>query len=439
MLIEAAALFLLLLAVALLVWLTIQFQARRGETVSALERLDARLDEQGKRGDNLADHFAQAREQQQKSVYQLQQEVLESFGKLREGFELRQSESQRLLHETLQTGVDRVRRQLSENLTANTEDLVKRMESLTKSTDERLKEISGQVDKRLSDGLDKTNETFNDIRQRLALIDDAQKKITDLSTNVVSLQRVLADRTSRGAFGEVQLHALISNVLPDGAYKMQHTLANGKRADCVLYLPEPTGMIVIDSKFPLDNYQRKIDPEATEDARKAATRDFQRDVQTHIDDVASKYIVPGETAAGAVLFLPAEAVFAEIHAHHRDLVEYAQRKGVWLTSPTTLMAVLTTAAAVLKDAQTREQVHMIQEHLRYLGTDFERFQKRMDNLARHIDQANRDVEDVNKSARKISGRFHKIERLELSEDAQRQLLLLGDDDDPDANEDEDEA
>lgn len=429
MLIEAATLFLLLLAVVLLAWVAIQLQARRGEHSAALERLNARLDEQGKRGDSLADHFAQAREQQQKSVYQLQQEVLESFGKLREGFELRQSESQRLLQETLQTGVDRVRRQLSENLTANTEDLVKRMESLTKSTDERLKEISGQVDKRLSDGLDKTNETFNDIRQRLALIDDAQKKITDLSTNVVSLQRVLADRTSRGAFGEVQLHALISNVLPDSVYKMQYSLANGKRADCVLFLPDPTGMIVIDSKFPLDNYQRKIDPDATEEARKAAARDFQRDVQMHIDDIASKYIIPGETASSAILFLPAEAVFAEIHAYHRDLVEYAHRKSVWLTSPTTLMAVLTTAAAVIKDSQTREQVHKIQEHLRYLSTDFDRFQNRMDNLAKHIEQASRDVTEVNTSARKISGRFQKIERLELGDEEQRKLLLLADGED----------
>ena len=429
MLIEAAAVFLALLAVVLLVWIALQFQSSRRETASALDRLDARLDEQGKRGDSLADHFAQAREQQQKSGYQLQHEVLESFGKLREGFELRQSESQRVLQESLQTGVDRVRRQLGENLTANTEDLVKRMESLTKSTDERLKEISGQVDKRLSDGLDKTNETFNDIRQRLALIDDAQKKITDLSTNVVSLQRVLADRTARGAFGEVQLHALISNVLPDSAYKMQYTLANGKRADCVLFLPDPTGMIVIDSKFPLDNYQRKIDPDATEEARKAAARDFQRDVQTHIADIASKYIIPGETASSAILFLPAEAVFAEIHAYHRDLVEYAHRKSVWLTSPTTLMAVLTTAAAVIKDSQTREQVHKIQEHLRYLSTDFDRFQSRMDNLAKHIEQASRDVTEVNTSARKISGRFQKIERLELGDEEQRKLLLLADGED----------
>ena len=414
----------------LLVGLALQLQTRRRETASALERLDARLDEQGKRGDGLAEHFGKSREQQQESAHQLQQNVVESFGKLREGFEKRQAESQIAVQETLQTGVDRVRRQVTESLTANTDDLVKRMESLTKATDARLKEISGQVDKRLSEGLEKTHATFTDIRQRLALIDDAQKKITELSTNVVSLQRVLADRTSRGAFGEVQLHALVANVLPENVYAMQYSLQSGKRADCVLFMPEPTGMIVIDSKFPLDNYQRKMDADTTEEARKIATRDFQRDVRTHIDDIASKYIVPGETASSAILFLPAEAVFAEIHAHHRELVEYSYRKRVMLTSPTTLMAVLTTSAAVIKDSQTREQVHKIQEHLRYLSKDFERFQSRMDKLALHIDQANRDVTDVNTSARKISGRFQKIERLELADDEQPQKLLSGDGTDP---------
>ena len=363
MLIEYIALAVGVAAVILLVWVAVQLQARRGETSAALQRLDTRLDEQGKRGDGLADHFGKSREQQQESVHQLQQNVVESFGKMREGFEKRQAESQVSLQDTLQVGVDRVRRQVTENLTLNTEDLVKRMESLTKATDERLQQISGQVDKRLTEGLEKTHATFTDIRQRLALIDDAQKKITELSTNVVSLQRVLADRTSRGAFGEVQLHALVSNALPESVYSMQHSLRSGKRADCVLFLPEPTGMIVIDSKFPLDNYQRKMDPDTTDDLRKAATRDFQRDVQMHIDDIAAKYIVPGETAACAMLFLPAEAVFAEIHGHHRDIVEYAHRKSVMLTSPTTLMAILTTAAAVIKDSQTREQVHKIQEHL----------------------------------------------------------------------------
>lgn len=423
MLIEYIALALGAVAVILLVWVAVQMQSRRGEVSAAMQRLDARLDEQGKRGDGLAEHFGKSREQQQESVHQLQQNVVESFGKMREGFEKRQSESQVALQETLQVGVDRVRRQVTENLTLNTEDLVKRMESLTKATDERLQQISGQVDKRLTEGLEKTHATFTDIRQRLALIDDAQKKITELSTNVVSLQRVLADRTSRGAFGEVQLHALVSNALPESVYSMQYSLRSGKRADCVLFLPEPTGMIVIDSKFPLDNYQRKMDPDTTDDLRKSATRDFQRDVLMHIDDIAAKYIVVGETAACAMLFLPAEAVFAEIHGHHRDIVEYAHRKSVMLTSPTTLMAILTTAAAVIKDSQTREQVHKIQEHLRHLSADFERFQSRMDKLAQHIDQANRDVAQVNTSARKISGQFQKIEGLDLGDEEKPQQLL----------------
>ncbi len=419
---QAIGLFLLLLAIALLVWIVLQTQSRRGDVAAAIERLDARLDEQGKQ-------FSGVREQQLRSVAELQQSVIERFGSLREGFEKRQAETQQNLAATLQSGVDRVQRQVGENLTRNTDDLVKRMEALTRSTDERLQQISGQVDKRLAEGFEKTNATFSQVRERLAVIDSAQQKITELSTNVVSLQRVLADRTSRGAFGEVQLHALVANVLPDSAYQMQYTLVNGKRVDCILYLPEPTGKLPIDSKFPLDNFRRLADPEASDEVRKQAERDFARDVQMHIDDVASKYIIPGETAAGAILFVPAEAVFAEIHGRYPELVERAQRKRVWITSPTTLMAVLTTAAAVLKDSETRKQVHLIQEHLRLLAQDFDRFQDRMNKLAQHIDQAHRDVEQVNTSARKISGRFSKIERLDLSGERQSELPLLSEDND----------
>lgn len=426
MLTEALGLFLLLLAIALLIWIALQTQSRRGDVRAAIERLDARLDEQGKRSESLAEQFGGAREQQLKSVGELQQSVIERFGSLREGFEKRQAETQQSLATTLQSGVDRVQRQVSENLTRNTDDLVKRMETLTRSTDDRLQQISGQVDKRLAEGFEKTNSTFSQIRERLAVIDSAQQKITELSTNVVSLQRVLADRTSRGAFGEVQLHALVANVLPDAAYRMQYTLVNGKRVDCILYLPEPTGKVPIDSKFPLDNYRRQADPEASDEARTQARKDFARDVQMHIDDVASKYIIPGETAAGAILFVPAEAVFAEIHGRYPELVERAQRNRVWITSPTTLMAILTTAAAVLKDSETRKQVHLIQEHLQMLAQDFDRFQDRMGKLALHIDQAHRDVDLVNTSARKISSRFTKIEKLELSGEHQSELPLLGD-------------
>jgi DNA recombination protein RmuC len=309
--------------------------------------------------------------------------------------------------------VDRVQEQVALALKGNADDIGKRMLSLTETTDKKLLEISGHVDRRLSEGFDKANSTFTDVVKRLALIDDAQKKITELSGNVVSLQQILSDRTSRGAFGEVQLHALVQNVLPPAGYAMQYSLSNGNRVDCMLFLPPPTGHVPIDSKFPLENYRRQMNPDLPAEERKNAERTFARDVRTHIDDIASKYLIAGETSEGAIMFLPAEAVFAEIHASHPDLVEHAHRSRVWMASPTTLWAILTTAKAVLRDAATRQQVHIIQEHLGKLGEDFVRFQRRMDNLAQHIDQAHRDVEDVNKSARKITRQFDRIERLEL--------------------------
>lgn len=277
--------------------------------------------------------------------------------------------------------------------------------------------LRSEIDQRLSSGFERTDRTYADVVKRLALIDQAQERITELSSNVVSLREILADRSARGAFGEVQLHALVSNILPPNGFKMQHTLSNGKRADCMLFLPAPTGNIAIDSKFPLSNFKRKVDPSLPQSDRLRAGRDFARDVRVHIDDVASKYVVPGETCDSAVLFIPAEAVFAEIHASHPELVDFAQRKNVWLTSPTTLMAVLTTARSVLKDEATRREVHEIQGHLRLLGNDFHRFEASMEKLAAHIRQADEDVARVQTSARKITSRFHKIDKLELAEAA----------------------
>ena len=223
----------------------------------------------------------------------------------------------------------------------------------------------------------------------------------------------MSDKRSRGAFGEVQLNALVSNIMPENSYSLQYTFENGVRADCVLFLPEPTGTICIDSKFPLESYQRMTDMTLGDADRKTAEQQFRQDIKKHIKDISSKYIISGETSEGAVMFIPAEAVFAEIHGHYPELVEEAQRARVWLASPTTMMAVLTTSRAVLKDAATRKQVHIIQEHLVALSKDFGRFQDRMDKLATHIDQANRDVADVNKSAKKITSRFTKIEKVEL--------------------------
>ncbi len=278
---------------------------------------------------------------------------------------------------------------------------------------EQAQALRTEIEQRLSDGFDRTSQTYTDMVKRLALIDQAQQKITELSSNVVSLQEVLADRTSRGTFGEVQLEALVRNILPPGSYAMQHTLSNGRRADCMLFLPHPTGNVAIDSKFPLSNYRRKVDASLAQVERQQAGREFARDVRTHIEDVASRYILPDETCDAAILFLPAEAVFAEIHAAYPELVETAQQKRVWLTSPTTLMAVLTTARSVLKDAATREEVHAIQNHLRALGQDFDRFETRMDKLSNHIRQAGHDVQQVQTSARKIASRFKRIDRVDL--------------------------
>jgi len=305
------------------------------------------------------------------------------------------------------------REEQAKSLQTSSEQLTKQMQVLTESTENRLKEISAEVEKRLSEGFDKTTKTFNDILRRLALIDDAQKKITELSNNVVSLQEVLADKRSRGAFGEVQLNALIRNVIPEQHFALQHTLSNGKIADCVLFLPDPTGNVVIDAKFPLESYQRMTDVQLPDSERKLAQRQFKADIRKHINDISDKYLIEKETSDGALMFIPAEAVFAEIHGHHSELVEYANKKRVWLSSPTTLMAILTTARAVIKDEATREQIHIIQAHLGELAADFNRFKGRFNNLAKHIDQAAMDVKQIHTSANKISGRFEKIEQVEL--------------------------
>ena len=331
----------------------------------------------------------------------------------------RLEETLRGLGKDLRVEVDGVRVKVDESLEKNTRQLGERVKELIQTNKEQLADISGKVEERLEKGFEKTTTVFADVLKRLALIDKAQEKIAELSGNVVSLQEVLSDKRSRGAFGEVQLSGLISNMMPDNSYSLQHTFGNGVRADCVLFLPEPTGTICIDSKFPLESYQRVTDSTLGDADRKSAEQQFRQDIKKHIKDISSKYIIPGETSDGAMMFIPAEAVFAEIHGRYPELVEEAQHARVWLTSPTTMMAVLTTVRAVLKDAATREQVHIIQDHLVALSQDFGRFENRMDRLATHIDQANRDVLDVHTSAKRISSRFSKIEKVEIDAENNR--------------------
>ena len=364
----------------------------------------------------LQESFQRTRSELIESQNNTQSRMERRFGEVQQAVEKRLGEMSHASVERFGEMQNSIEKRLGEMAKESIQSFSKSNNELHEILQKRLNDISGQVEHRLNKGFEKTTETFTDVVKRLALIDEAQKRITELSSNVVSLQEVLTDKRSRGAFGEVQMAGLIGNVMPEGSYALQHSLSNGTRVDCMMFLPDPTGHIAIDSKFPLDSFQKMMDDEATDLDRVKAEKQFRLDIKKHIKDISSKYIIENETADGAIMFIPAEAVFAEIHAHQPQLVDEAQRARVWMVSPTTLMAVLTTARAVLKDSATRKQVHVIQEHLVSLAKDFDRFRVRMNNLSKHIQQANKDVTDVHISANKISSRFEKIERVELKEE-----------------------
>jgi len=363
----------------------------------------------------------------QESSERLRTAVAQELAQTREAMQALQTAQTVSLAQTREAVIEKLHTTLAEQGKAEQEmiqatmrhatmQLTASIESLSKIVDARLEEISGKVTERLDEGFKKTNDTFVRVMERLATIDKAQEKIDGLTTNVVSLQALLGDKRSRGAFGEVQLEALVRNVMPNGTYEMQYSLPNGTRVDCALFLPEPTGTVAVDSKFPLENYHRMYESGVTDAEKIIAQRQFKADVKKHVDDIASKYIIADVTSDGAVMFIPAEAVFAEIHANHRDIVDYAMTKNVWVVSPTTLMAVLNTARAVLKDVETRKQVHIIKEELGKLGKEFGRFDTRMKKLADHIRMAHEDAQEVQTTSQKISRRFSQIERVELAGD-----------------------
>lgn len=345
-------------------------------------------------------------------THQLHQVHLDVSGKIVQG----QLTTQQLIHDTVQKQMVDVREQMHHSFKQHASSLTSHLQLLTEEIRTHLHSLTQQVNHKLTEGFEKTSSTFIDVVKRLTIIDEAQKKITELSTHVVSLQDVLVDKKARGAFGEVQLATLISNMIPPTHFALQHTLSNQKRADCILFLPEPTGNVVIDAKFPLETFQKLINLAISSPEKKIMQQQFRQDIQKHIKDIAEKYIIPEETTDGAMMFIPAESIFAEIHANYPDLIALSQRLKVWLVSPSTLMAVLTTAKAVLKDDATRKQVHIIQKHLHALATDFQRFEKRMDKLSKHINLAHQDVSDVNTSAKKITSRFQKIESVDVELD-----------------------
>lgn len=289
--------------------------------------------------------------------------------------------------------------------------------SLNERVSQNLDRINLRVEERLNEGFEKTNKTFINILERLSKIDEAQKKIDSLSTNIVSLQDVLTDKKSRGTFGEVQLNHILSVVFGeknDKIYEVQKKLENSMIADAVLYIPEPVGMLCIDSKFPLENYQRMIDINNSEIERKQYSRDFKSNVKTHINDISSKYIIQGQTSDQAIMFIPAEAIFAEINAYHQDILDYAGEKRVWITSPTTLMSVLSTVQVVLRNIEREKYAGIIHEELNKLGKEFKLYKDRWESLAKNIKRVSDDVDKINITSNKIERKFDKISKVEMS-------------------------
>ena len=309
------------------------------------------------------------------------------------------------------------------NTAAQTDTLLKALETMQtqerhirNTLEERLGALQTQLGERLDRGQQETSKTVTDLRERLARIDEAQKSLNQLSSQVVSLNEVLSNKQARGTFGETQLENLVANVLPAAAYRMQASLSNGKRVDCLLMLPQPPGPIAIDAKFPLESYralQTAVDPAQ----KTAAERAFRNDVIKHIQDIADRYLIPGETAESALMFLPSEAVYAELHANFADVVDKSHRLRVYIVSPTTMMATLNTIRAVLKDVRMREQAHLIQKEVGALMEDVDRLSKRVGNLRRHFDQTIGDIHDIGVSTDKIASRGEKIRQVEMEEDA----------------------
>ncbi len=301
-------------------------------------------------------------------------------------------------------------------------DLMKTMndnfDKTNNRVEERLININDRVNERLDENFNKTNRTFTSVLERLSKIDEAQKKIDTLSTDIVSLQSILTDKKSRGIFGEINLKHILVSIFGernDKIYRLQYSFNNNTIADAVIFAPEPLGTVAIDSKFPLENYRIMVDKTKSSMERTNAEKQFKIDVKRHIDAIASKYIIPGVTSNQAIMFLPAEALFAEINAYHQDLIEYAHHKNIWITSPTTLMSTLTIIQVILKNMERDKYAKVIHNELNKLGLEFARYKERWDKLSRSIETVGKDVENIHITTDKITKRFESISSVDIEE------------------------
>ncbi len=309
-----------------------------------------------------------------------------------------------------------IAKEINEFRTAFTKDLNSDFETLNKKLEDRLNNINDRVNERIEQNFEKTNKTFNNVLERLSKIDEAQKKIESLSSDIVSLQSVLTDKKTRGIFGEVNLKHILTSVFGENnkaLYALQYTLPNSYIVDSILFAPQPLGTIAIDSKFPLENYRMMVDRKLPTEMRDRYIKLFKQDVKKHIDAISEKYIVPEVTSDQAIMFLPAEAIFAEINAYHSDLVDYAYKKRVWIVSPTTLMSTLTVIQVIVKNIERDKYTSIIHDELNKLGLEFNRYKERWDKLAKSIQVVNKDVENVQITSEKISKKFDIISGVEL--------------------------
>ena len=289
-------------------------------------------------------------------------------------------------------------------------------EALNRKIEGRLDLMNAKVEERLAKGFEETTKTFGSVLERLGKIDEAQKKIEALSSNIVSLQDILTDKKSRGIFGEVQLYQILASVFGeknDRTYQKQYKLSNNTMVDAMLFTPEPIGNIAIDSKFPLENYRKMYDSELTNEERINARKEFVGNLKKHIDDISEKYIIRNETSDQAIMFLPAEAIFAEINAYHTDVIDYAYRKNVRIASPTTLVSVLTTIQMILTNIEREKYASVIQEELGKLHEEFGRYEKRWKALEKDIEKVTKDVKEITTTSNKISKRFTEISNVNM--------------------------
>ena len=332
--------------------------------------------------------------------------------------------SVQMVSDTATNGQAQLAQTVEQRLAAVQQQMQDRLAENAMRSQRSLTEMQERMKETLHGSSKQTTTSLTQLQERLAAIDKAQDNITKLSGDVLSLQDILSNKQTRGAFGEIQLRDIVGKALPTDSYAWQPTLSNGKRADCLIHLPNPPGPIVIDSKFPLEAYEalRQAD---TEYDLKQAVAAMKTAVKKHISDIAAKYIIDGETADGALMFLPSEAVYAELHANFPDLVREGFDKRVWIVSPTTCMATLNTMRAILKDARMREQTGAIRKELAMLVTDVDRLGTRVGNLDRHFVQASKDIEDIKISAEKAGKRAHRLDNFDFEALEEPPLPLTG--------------